>query len=152
MHVSSPTGKPRVLIDADVLLAACASPSEQGASLVILRLAEITLIEAITCEQVVNEVRRNLAAKLPAALPLFETILRRSLDVLPDPSPAEVTRYSGLAHAGDLPILAAADLAHCHWLVSFNVRYFQPGCSGVAVVRPGEFVLCVRDNLSRLGR
>ena len=38
--------RPRVFVDADVLLAACASPSEHGASLVILRMAEITLLDA----------------------------------------------------------------------------------------------------------
>ena len=37
--------KPRVFVDADVLFAGAVSPSEAGASLVILRLAEITMIE-----------------------------------------------------------------------------------------------------------
>jgi len=36
--------KPRVFIDADVLFAGAASPSEHGASLVILRMAEITVL------------------------------------------------------------------------------------------------------------
>jgi len=150
--MTNPADKPRVLVDADVLLAACASPSEQGASLVILRLAEITLVEALTCEQVIVEVQRNLQAKLPRALPIFETIVSRCLHVVPDPSAADVARYAGLAHEGDLPILVAAALARCRWLVTFNGRHFQPGCPEVAVVRPGEFVLRVRDLLSRLGR
>ena len=41
--------KPRVFVDADVLFAGSASPSEHSASLVVLRLAEITLIEGILC-------------------------------------------------------------------------------------------------------
>jgi len=144
--------RPRVLIDADVLLAACcASPSEQGASLVILRMAEITLLEAYTPKQVIEEVRRNLEAKLPRAWPAMQTIVARCLTVLPDPTTEEVAAYVGLAHEKDLPILVAALQARCRWLVSFNVRHFQPGHAEVAVVRPGEFLTQVRDRLSRLG-
>jgi predicted nucleic acid-binding protein len=143
--------RPRVLVDADVLLAACASSSEHGASLVILRLAEATFVEAITCEQVVTEVRRNAIAKLPQALPLFETILGHTLRIVPNPTADQLAQHAGLAHESDLPILVAAASASCQWLVTFNVRHYQPGCPGVAVVRPGEFVLRVRDVLSRLG-
>ena len=133
-------------------MAASASPSEHGASLVILRLAEITLIEAVTCEQVMLEVRRNLRAKLPQALPVFETIANRSLRVLPDPSAAELAGHVGQAHEEDLPILVAAALADCPWLVTFNVRHFQPGMSSVTVLRPGDYVRRARDMLSRLGQ
>ena len=150
--MTNPTNRPRVLVDADALLAACASPSEHGASLVILRLAEITLLEALTCEQVLLEVRRNLLAKLPQALPILETIVSRCLEVVPDPSAADVARYAGLAHDEDLPILVAACLHGCPWLVTFNLRHFQPGCAQVTVVRPGEFVLRIRDQLSHLGQ
>ena len=51
--------KPRVFVDANVLFAGAASPSKHGASLVVLRLAEITLIEALTSEQVIVEAERN---------------------------------------------------------------------------------------------
>jgi len=150
--VSPPPNKPRVFVDADALMAACASPGEHGASLVILRLAEITLLEALTCDQVIVEVQRNLQAKLPDAIPLFLTIVSRCLRVLPDPSPADLGPHVGLAHDEDLPILAAAAQAGCPWLITFNVRHYQPGCPSVTVLRPGEFLLRVRDQLSRLER
>ncbi len=35
-------------------------------------------------------------------------------------------------------------------LRSFNVRPFQPGHANVTVLRPGEFLLRVRDLLARL--
>lgn len=145
------SGRPRVFVDADVLLAACASPSEHGASLVVLRLAEITLIEAFTCQQVIVEARRNLAEKLPQAEPLFGTIVSRCLKIVPDPSDEQVARYAGCGHEEDLPILVAAAREGCRWLVSHNVRHFRPGCAGVEVLRPGAFILAVRDVLSRLG-
>ena len=51
--------RPRVLIDADVLFAGAASPSEHSASLVVLRSAEITLIEALATNQVITEVAND---------------------------------------------------------------------------------------------
>jgi hypothetical protein len=146
-----PNTKPRVFLDADALLAACASPSEHGASLVVLRMAEITLIEACTCPQVIDEVRRNLADKLPRALPLFEAIVMRCLQVAPNPSADEIAPYQGLADAKDLGIFVAALQANCRWLVTFNTRHFQPGHRQVAVVRPGELLSQVRDLLAHLG-
>ena len=56
--------KPRVFVDADVLFAGAAGPTAHGASLVVLRMAEITLIDALTSQQVVTEAERNLSAKL----------------------------------------------------------------------------------------
>jgi hypothetical protein len=38
----------------------------------------------------------------------------------------------------------------CPWLVTFNVRHYQPGHSGVTVLRPGDLLLRVRDRLARL--
>ena len=142
--------RPRVFVDADVLFAGAVSPSEAGASLVVLRLAEITLIEALTSEQVIIEAERNLAAKLPQKLPEFRLLVSRCLQVVPDPSPEDLTSYAGAAHDKDLSILVAAVRERCPWLVTFNVRHFQPGHADVTVVQPGEFVLIVRDLLTRL--
>ena len=68
----------------------------------------------------------------------------------PDPPPADLEHYAGLAHPKDLPILVAARRENCPWLVTFNVRHFQPGHPDVVVLRPGEFLLRVRDLLARL--
>jgi predicted nucleic acid-binding protein len=147
-----PTGrsKPRVFVDADVLFAGTVAPSEHGASLVILRMAEITLIEAVTSQQVVIEAERNLAEKLSRSLPAFRLIVSRALRVVPDPQPEDLLPHAGLADPKDLPILVAAVRENCPWLVTSNVRHFQPGHPDVSVIRPGEFVLRVRDLLARL--
>lgn len=70
-------------VDADVLFAGSASPTEFGASLVVLRMAEIPLIHAVTSRQVIVEAERNLAKKMPAALPAFQIT---SLDIPMSPS------------------------------------------------------------------
>jgi hypothetical protein len=149
MPATSPA-KPRIFVDADVLFAGAASPSEHGASLLVLRMAEITLVEALTSEQVMAEAERNLAEKLPQALPAFRLIASRCLRVVPDPSPTDLQPYRGLANAADLPILVAALRGGCPWLVTFHVGPYQPGHSGVAVLRPGDLLLRVRDRLARL--
>lgn len=141
----------RVFVDADVLFAGCASPSEHGASLVLLRMAEITLIEAVVSQQVLAEVERNLQAKLPKALPAFRLVVSRCLQVVPDPSPSDVQAHAGLAEAADLPILVAARQAGCPWLVTFNTRHYKPGHADVLVLPPGDFLLRVRDLLAQMG-
>ncbi len=149
MTATSPA-KPRVFVDADVLFAGAAGPSEHGASLVVLRMAEITLIEALTSQQVVVEAERNLVEKLPQALPAFRLIVDRCLCIVPNPSPSELQPYRDLADLADLPILVAALREGCPWVVTFNVRHYQPGHPDVTVVRSGDLLLRVRDRLARM--
>jgi hypothetical protein len=105
--------KPRVLVDADVLFAAAASSSEHGASLLILRLAELTLIDAITPRQVVTEAERNLQEKLPNSVAAMRLLVARCLHVMDDPSLADLAAFSGRAHEKDLSILIAAAQNQC---------------------------------------
>lgn len=149
MRTASPT-RPRIFVDADVLFAGAASPSEHGAGLLVLRIAEITLVEALTSEQVIAEAERNLEEKLPGALPTFRLIVSRCLRVVPNPSSAELEPYRGLADPKDLPILVATLREACPWLVTFNARHSQPGHHSVDVLRPGELLLRLRDRLARL--
>lgn len=143
--------KLRVFVDADVLIAGAASPNAHSASLVVLQMAEITLIEALTSEQVIEECERNLREKLPGALATFRLLVERCLRVLPAPTRITLEPYQGLADPKDLPILVAAVLAECPWLITFNVRHYQPGHPTLKVVTPGEFVMHARDALSQLG-
>jgi hypothetical protein len=137
-------------VDADVLFAGAAAPGEHGGSLVVLRMAEITLIDALTSQQVVIEAERNLAVKLPQALAGFRLILSRCLRVVPDPTPADLLPHTGLADPKDLPVLVAAMREKCPWLVTFNLRHFNPGHPDVTVLRPGGFLVRVRDLLAHL--
>lgn len=142
--------KPRVFVDADVLFAGAASPSEHGASLVVLRMAEITLIEAFASQQVIVETERNLQDKLPAALPAFRLLVSKCLQVVDDPSREALRDWAGIANPKDLPILVAAIRENCSWLVTHNVRHFQPGHHAVSVIRPGDLLMAVREQLASL--
>jgi len=142
--------KPLVFVDADVLFAGSASANVNSSSQVVLRLAEITLIEAITSEQVIAECERNLIQKFPSALSSFRLLVDRCLHIVPNPIPGDLAAYQGLADSKDLPILVAALQAKCPWIVTFNLRHFQPGHQDVQTLRPGDFVLQVRDSLTRI--
>jgi len=143
MSEKSALPKPCVFVDADVLFADAASPSEHGASL-------LTLIRTVTSEQVITEAERNLAAKIPGALPMFRLLVQRALIIVPNPTPEEVAAHAGLADPKDLSILVAALRARCPWLVTFNVRHYRPGHPDVRVVRPGEFIRQIREVLAHL--
>jgi predicted nucleic acid-binding protein len=142
--------KPRIFIDADVLFAGSASPNQYSASLVILRMAEISLIKAITSQQVITEVERNLEQKFPAALTSFRMLVSRCLEVLPDPSQQEVDVLTGSADPKDLPILTAAVQHNCQFLTTFNTKHFQPGVKTLTVLSPGDLVQRVRYLLSSI--
>ncbi len=142
--------RPRVFVDSDVLFAWAAGPCEHGASLVVLRMAEITLIEALVSQRVVTEAERNLREKMPTALPAFQLLVHKCLRIVADPELSDLKTLAGKADPKDLPILCAAVRESCPWLVTFNVRHFRPGHLSVTVLRPGEFVLRVRDQLAHL--
>ncbi len=142
--------KPTVFLDADVIFAGAASPSEYGASHVVLRMGEITLIECVTSQQAVTEVERNLADKLPTKLPELHLLVSRCLRVVPDPEPDDLLPHADQADSKDLPILVAALRERCPYLLTFNVRHYSPPAHIITVQQPGEFLLTVRSLLSQL--
>jgi hypothetical protein len=141
---------PSIFFDADAIFAAVASPRPDGASRVLLSLGEIGLLTCVTSEQAVTEVERNLGEKLPARLPELRRIIGRCLTVVPDPDPAVLHTYRGLADPKDLSILVAAIERRCSFLLTFNLRHYSPPPSVIAVERPGAFLARVRLLLSTL--
>ncbi len=134
-----------VCVDADVLIAGLMSRT--GASHAILILGEVNLLRLVLPEAAVAEVRRNLAAKLPEAAPLFEEFLRAVPVQIHRPASRDRERASELADAKDVPILAAAIGAGARILVTHNVRHFRSG-EGVRVVRPRTLIEEARAWLS----
>ena len=144
------TDRLRVYVDADVLLASCASPSSHSAGQVVLSLSEITLLDAVTSELALEECRRNLERKLPDAAETFELLVKRSLEIVPAPSKEVVRRHAGRADWKDVPHLACALEHGCAYLVTYNTSDYTPGHPDVQIVRPGELVRRVREWLTGL--
>jgi len=148
---SDPRGEVlRVYVDADVLFAGAASPSEQSASQVVLALSEITLIDAVTAELCLEECRRNLEAKLPDAVEPFEQLVAQCVTVVPAPSLKSVQAHAGRADWKDLPHLVAALEASCRVLTTFNTSDYMPGHPNVDVLPPGALVQRIRRHLSAM--
>lgn len=103
-------------------------------------------------EQARAEAERNLAAKLPAALPAFRTLLEACCSGLPMASDAEslAIAESGEADPKDAPILASALAAGCGWLVTFNLRDYRS--DRIRISNPSNFVEALRGELLQLGR
>ena len=137
MDPPAKTEVPLVCADADVLIAGLFST--KGASHALLVLAEIGLVRIVVPAAAVIEVRRNVAAKLPAALPLFERFLASRAAMVVEPRLGDIVRARDGAHPKDQPILAGAYAARARVLVTHNVRHFQRA-EGVRVVRPAALV------------
>lgn len=133
-------------MDADALFAGAASVS--GASHVILQLGELGIIEVAVPEQARLEAERNLAAKLPSALPAFRTLIDLctvSLPMAPKAASVRLARQDE-AHPKDAPILAAALAGGCRWLVTFNIRDYRT--DRIPVAEPGAFLEALRGQLA----
>jgi predicted nucleic acid-binding protein len=137
-----------VCVDADVLIAGLLSRT--GASHAILVLGEVGLVRLVLPEAAVDEVRRNMAAKLPEAGPLFEEFLRAVPVQIHRPTSRDRDRANQFADAKDVPILAAAMGAGAPLLVTHNIRHFRSG-EGVRVVRPRTLIEEARAWMSSFG-
>lgn len=126
-----------VCVDADVLIAGLLSTT--GASHAILVLGELGLFHLVLPEAAVAEVRRNLAAKIPEAAPLFEEFLRVVPLQIHRPTSRDREQARELADAKDVPILAAAIGAGARLLVTHNVKHFRSR-QGVRVLRPRTLI------------
>lgn len=146
----SKISKPLIFLDADVIFAGSASRTQHGASLVVLRLGELTLLDCITSEQAVVEVERNLAAKLPSKLPEFRLLVSRCLRVVSDPELNDLPPWFGQADPKELPLLVTAVREGCSHLLTFNTRHYFPRGDVIKIQRPGKFLLSIRMLLSEI--
>lgn len=78
-------------------------------------------------------------------------LVQRCLQIVPDPASADLQSQTAKANVKDLRILVAALREGCPWLVTFNVRDYEPGDPAVSVLSPGDFVREIRHLLGRLG-
>jgi predicted nucleic acid-binding protein len=135
----------RAFLDANVLVAG--ARSRTGASRAILRLGEITLLDAVTSPFAIEEAERALTRLLPAALPAFRLLLDACCRVVAA-SPAVAAQVVNHAHTKDTPILAAALESECDRLVTHNVRDFRRS-GPITVVTPASLMEEIRARLMR---
>lgn len=151
--MSATSAKPeklRVFFDADVLISGAAPHSRQSASFILLQLSELTLIEGVSSSYVLEQAERNIRAKLPDALEDFISLGEAAVSLVPDPTIEELERFQGLAHPEDLPVLTAAVLNECRYLVTRNLQHYPKVVDTLRVVDPGQLVRKIRRHLAKL--
>ncbi|MFN8485286.1 MAG: hypothetical protein U0768_19790 [Anaerolineae bacterium] len=135
----------RVYADADVLFRAATASHEYTAAIVLLRMAEFTLLDVVSAAYTVEEALRALRTYLPDQAPLLLQLVGRSIRVVDDPSPSLLQAYKTQAHWKDVINLAAAVDAQAHVLGTYNVRDYRPQPGVVRIMTPGELVTASRE-------
>ena len=141
---------PEIFLDSSALMAGIIS--SQGASRVLLLLAEDQKIRITISVQIVAEVERNIARKVPKVLKYArEMILQSQIIIVRDPSKVEVLQHMDwISHPADVPILVAAVNAQTEFLVTLNTKHFvdDPQVSlltGLRIGTPGDALKWIRE-------
>ncbi|HLE30009.1 MAG TPA: PIN domain-containing protein [Anaerolineales bacterium] len=115
--MAEPGGKPRVMVDANILFAAALWPRWPYE---VIQHAIQGDFQLVLLPAVIDQVRDRIAARFPAEVDRFEALLRLlSYEEAPDPAPSLVARNRGLVRdETDVPVALAAIHARVDYLVS----------------------------------
>ncbi len=111
--------KHKIFLDSNVILSGLISG--QGAPRLILDVLCLGLptIQGVTGRFNLNEIERNIARKIPAALAIFNDYLPKlDLEIIPVPFPEELKPYVGTVEDKDLPVLASAVMGQADFFVT----------------------------------
>lgn len=134
----------RVFVDTSVLFSAIYSSTGYARDLLQLSLDE--LIRLIVSRDVLMEVERNLAAKIPERLDRWHRFLDvLQMEVVADPSLEQIRLCEAYVVQKDAPIVAAAIGAKVDYLVTYDRKHLlEPQevavRSGLMIVTPDKIV------------
>ena len=133
--------------------------SDKGAARALLLLSEDKRISISVSEQVIVEVERNIAKKIPKILYLTREFIRETnLIIHKDPNKNEVDEHlNWINHPADVPILVSAMKAKVDFLVTLNTKHFldDPQVtlkSGLRIGTPGDALACVRHQMTKTNK
>lgn len=128
---------PRVFLDSNVIFSGLHSPG--GAPGAVLKLMLDRKIKVVISRQILEEVVRTFKKKLPGALPaLSRFFLNSPLEVVGDPSPDEVLRWTETLKEGDASIFAAAVVANPDFFVTGDRHFLD----NPQLKRKSRLVIC----------
>lgn len=136
--------KLKVFLDSNVFISGLFS--EKGAPRLILDILSLGLppLAAVTGAYNIAEVERNLRAKLPEALPVFQSTLSAlQLDIVPIPSAQDLKPWAGQTAAKDLPVLVSAIQAGADVLVTGDKKdllKLRNAVLPLTIASPAEFL------------
>lgn len=135
--------KTRVFLDSNVIFSGLYSGD--GPPGAILEQAVEGGFLPVISRQVLDEVVRIIAAKLPAALPALNTLLlSMPLEICDDPDPSAVKAWAKITGTDDAPIAAAASAAEVDFLVNGDSHFLAAraaaGKKGLRILSPSDFM------------
>ncbi len=146
---------PSVFLDSSALIAGVLS--SQGAARALLLLSEDQKITLVVSEQVIVEVERTLARKMPKSLPFARQMIHSAhILIVQDPGREEVIKHHNwISHPADLPILLAASKAQVDFLATLNSKHFiddpeVASKSQLKIGTPGDVLGWIRQHLASL--
>jgi putative PIN family toxin of toxin-antitoxin system len=111
--------KLRVFLDSNVILSGLISG--RGAPRLILDLLSLRLpvLQGVTGRYNLTEIERNIARRLPEALPVLNEYLPKlDFEIVPVPFPEELAPFRGAVDDNDLPVLASASMGRADLFVT----------------------------------
>ena len=112
---------PRVFIDSSVLIAAAASSTGSARDLINLGLDG--KVDLFVSSVVLTESQRNVARKLPRALPIFQLLRAALQHRIVDPTSQLVASVAQSIVPKDAPVVAAALAAQAEFLASYDRKH-----------------------------
>jgi predicted nucleic acid-binding protein len=152
--MSASKNRLRAYVDANVLLSGAATDNPSSASRVVLVASELTLLDLVACERVLEECGRNLGrlveneAQLQGLRETLEEIASRSIEVVRTPS-ADGVSLPDTDPKDRVHLLSAVEQG-CDYLVTLNPKDFTESYEGVSVIEPGTLVKRIREQIKGL--
>lgn len=134
----------RLYIDADVLFRAVTRSHQQTAAYIVLKLADLTLLEVITARHAFHEALRNLHGHSAAGAAELLDLAGHSLQIISDPKPSMLVSVQDQANPKDVINLAAAQEGGAPLLITFNTRDYFVRTAPVRIMAPGQFIEAMR--------
>jgi predicted nucleic acid-binding protein len=135
----------RVFLDSNVILSGLLS--DTGAPRIILDVLCLRLpfLTGMTGRYNIIEIERNLAKKMPAAVPVYRKYLpMTNLEVIPMPSPEELKGAQCGISDKDIPVIVSAIKGKADFLVTGDKKDFKkPKMKGdypFKIASPSEFI------------
>lgn len=139
----------KVFVDTSVLFAATYSATGYARDLIRLGLQGKVIL--VISDDVLEEVKRNLADKAPGKLGVFTSQIEGAIfEVVGDPTRDEVLAAATYTVLKDAPIVAAAIKAQVDYLVTYDHKHLldRPEVaekSGLRIVTPDVVVTAIQE-------
>jgi len=135
--------KPKVFIDSNVFISGLYS--ENSSPGVIIDLFVKGKINITISQKVLYEIINVLKLKIPKILPKLQKLLMSTPpEIIKDPKPNSIERWSGLINESDALILEAAISCQPDYFITGDKHFFEDPKpvqkSGLKIIKPSEFI------------